>query len=215
MYAGNANSKFSGGLSVAVPGELAGLHEAWKQHGKLPWKRLVIPAVKLAGRGFEVSPYLFMQMNKTSSGILADEGLRDILTSNGTLLQPGDLCHNRELARTLRAIAIHGPEAFYNGPVGIKLVRDVQRSGGILTMKDLQSYRVKVTEPISADVMGVKILGMPPPSSGGAGTILVSVYYIFYFVLLLSIKYRWSVPILHKFYDIISVFESNMTNKYE
>jgi len=177
MYAGNAASKFSGPLSVAVPGELAGLHEAWKQHGKLPWKRLVRPAANLAGRGFRISPYLYMQMNKTSAGIFADKGLRDILTSNGTLLQPGAICHNKRLAHTLRAIAIHGAKVFYNGSVGINLVRDVQKSGGILTMKDLQSYKVKVTKPLSADVMGLKILGMPPPSSGGAGMILVSVYY--------------------------------------
>ncbi|KAJ6804635.1 gamma-glutamyltranspeptidase 1-like [Iris pallida] len=173
MYGGNAASKASGALSVAVPGEVAGLHEAWRQHGKLPWKRLVMPAAKFAGQGFRISPYLSMQMEKTKPGIFADKGLRDRFTSNGKLLQPGDICHNRRLAKTLKAIASHGPEALYNGSVGLKLVSDVQKAGGILTMKDLQGYQVRVKKPLSTDIMGLNILGMPPPSAGGAGMVLV------------------------------------------
>ncbi|KAJ6799088.1 gamma-glutamyltranspeptidase 1-like [Iris pallida] len=173
MYAGNAAAKASGALSVAVPGEVAGLHEAWRRHGRLPWRRLAMPAAKLAGEGFRISPYLYMQMEKTEAGILADRGLRDRFTSNGTLLQPGDVCRNRRLAKTLKAIARHGPNALYNGSVGVELVRDVQRAGGILTMEDLRRYQVKVKKPLSTDIMGLNILGMPPPSSGGAGMALV------------------------------------------
>ncbi|KAJ6302191.1 hypothetical protein OIU77_016307 [Salix suchowensis] len=83
MYAGNATKKAKGALSIAVPGELAGLHRAWRKYGRLPWKRLVKPAEQLAFKGFKISPYLHMQMVKTESGILADKGLRDLLTSNG------------------------------------------------------------------------------------------------------------------------------------
>ncbi|KAJ0975170.1 hypothetical protein J5N97_017135 [Dioscorea zingiberensis] len=183
MYAGNATLKTSGALSIAVPGEVAGLHEAWKQHGKLPWKRLVMPATRLARRGFRISPYLFMQMNKNMAGILADEGLSNMLTSKGKLLQPGDTCYNKRLARTLRAISKHGPQILYDGSVGKDLVRDIQKFGGILTIKDLQKYKVRVTEPISAEIMGLKILGMPPPSAGGAGIILM-----------LNILARYGIP---------------------
>uniref|UniRef100_A0A1D1YP72 Glutathione hydrolase n=1 Tax=Anthurium amnicola TaxID=1678845 RepID=A0A1D1YP72_9ARAE len=173
MYAGNAASKASGALSVAVPAEVAGLHEVWKQYGKLPWKRLVMPAAMLAFKGFRISPYLHMQMLRTESAIFADAGLREIFTINGTLLQIGDICRDKRLADTLKSIAIHGPGSLYNGPVGIKLIRDIQKSGGVLTMEDLQNYEVKVKKPVSADFMGLEILGMPPPSSGGAGMILI------------------------------------------
>ncbi|PKA51589.1 Gamma-glutamyltranspeptidase 1 [Apostasia shenzhenica] len=172
MYAGNASLKAKGALSIGVPGEVAGLHEAWRQHGKLPWSRLVRPAARLA-RGFRISPYLHMQMDKTKEGILADEGLRKIFTSNGSLLQIGDLCHNRRLSQTLEAIARYGPQAFYNGSVGIALVKDIKKFGGIITLRDLQSYQVNIKEPLSSDIMGLNILGMPPPSSGGAGMILI------------------------------------------
>lgn len=172
MYANNPSSKSSGALSVAVPGELAGLHQAWLKYGRLPWKRLVQPAIHLAER-FTISPYLAYQISSSKEAIFADKGLYKVFTSKGNLLQVGDICHNLKLAKTLKAIAKYGPKVFYNGTVGVHLVKDVQRAGGILTLRDLQTYRVRVTKPLSADVMGYTILGMPPPSSGGAGMILV------------------------------------------
>lgn len=176
MYARNASLKATGALSIATPGELAGLHKAWKDYGKLPWERLVRPAENLARRGFKISPYLHMQMEKTRSGILANKGLRDIFTWNGELLRPEDICRNIKLAKTLGKIARYGSQAFYNGSIGVDLVRDVRGAGGILTISDLKKYQVKVREPISAKVLGLEILGMPPPSSGGALMILVSVF---------------------------------------
>ncbi|KAJ3679675.1 hypothetical protein LUZ60_017686 [Juncus effusus] len=173
MYAKNASSKSAGPLSIAVPGELAGLYEAWKRYGKLPWKRLIMPAIKLAQNGFEISLYLRMQMERTQSGIFKDKGLREIFTSNGTLLKAGEICRNLKLARTLKKIAKHGPSVFYNGSVGLELIQDVRKYGGILDIEDLRRYRVKVSRPLYANVMGLKILGMPPPSAGGAGLVLV------------------------------------------
>lgn len=174
MYGGNLDLKKRGALSVGVPGEVAGLFTAWKQHGKLPWKRLVSPAKKLAARGFKITKYLYMQMNTTRDHILADKGLSKLFVSNGELKKPGTLCRNPKLALTLRQIAKYGPKAFYNGTVGVNLVSDILKSGGIITLKDLQSYRVNVKEPLSNDILGYRLLGMPPPSSGGAAMVLVS-----------------------------------------
>ncbi|KAL0349888.1 UNVERIFIED_CONTAM: Glutathione hydrolase 1 [Sesamum radiatum] len=141
MYAANAALKASGVLSVAVPGELAGLHYAWKKYGRIPWNKLVSPSARLAKNGFKISPYLHMQMTKTESSIKGDEGLRSVFTSNG--------------------------------PIGVRIVEDVKKAGGILTLEDLQNYRVKVREPVSVDFMGVEIFSMPPPSSGGAAMSLM------------------------------------------
>ncbi|KAM3235940.1 glutathione hydrolase 1 isoform X1 [Capsicum annuum] len=173
MYAGNAAQKASGVLSIAVPGEIAGLYKAWKQYGKLPWRRLVRPAAHLAHSGFKISPYLHMQMVRSESGIMADKGLNDLFTSNGSLLRIGDMCYNKQLGKTLRAVSAYGMRPFYNGSIGVKLIKDIRKSGGILTMKDLQQYQVRVREPIVADVMGFKIIGMPPPSAGGAAMVLI------------------------------------------
>ncbi|KAJ4913390.1 Gamma-glutamyltranspeptidase 3 [Raphanus sativus] len=169
MYKNDANAKSMGALSMGVPGELAGLHEAWKRYGRLPWKPLFKPAIKLARDGFIVAPYLGRAISTHSSKILNDKGLRSIFSRNGQVLKPGDTCYNRELARSLETVSELGPEAFYNGTVGEKLVRDVKTMGGVMTMDDLRSYRVRVTDAMAVDVMGYTIHGMPPPSSGTVG----------------------------------------------
>ncbi|KAI5405964.1 gamma-glutamyltransferase [Lathyrus oleraceus] len=175
MYGGNTTLKAKGGLSVAVPGELAGLHKAWKQHGKLPWERLVKPAEILALRGFKISPYLRMQMEKSESDILNDNGLRSVFAPHGKLLKVGEICYNKKLAETLRAISKFGPQVLYGGMIGVKLVKDVRKAGGILGIKDLRSYTVKQKEPISIDFLGLKILGMPPPSGGHPMMLLLNI----------------------------------------
>lgn len=172
MYGGHVDLKRKGALSVGVPGELAGLFTAWKQHGKLPWKQLVYPAENLA-KGFKITKYLHMQMNATRGGILQDKGLSELFVSNEELKTAGTICHNPKLASTLRKIAEYGPKAFYNGTVAFDIVKDVSNLGGILTLEDLRRYRVKVKRPLSTEILGYRVLGMPPPSSGGPAMMLV------------------------------------------
>ncbi|KAJ0252431.1 hypothetical protein HA466_0132240 [Hirschfeldia incana] len=173
MYTTNPDLKKKGVLSSGVPGELSGLFTVWKQHGKLPWKQLVTPAEKLAEEGFRISKYLYMQLNATRASVLADKGLSELFVSNGQFKKPGTIIHNKKLAFTLKQIAEHGPKAFYNGTVGADLANDILKAGGIITLKDLQSYRVKVRKPLSANILGYELLGMPPPSSGGTAMMLV------------------------------------------
>ncbi|XP_047064190.1 glutathione hydrolase 1-like [Lolium rigidum] len=172
MYGGNRTLKARGALSIGVPGEIAGLYAAWKDHGKLSWKSLVTPAAKLA-EAFTISPYLQMQMEATRAGILANAGIRAVYAPNGDILKVNDTCYNVALARTLKAVAARGPDAFYRGPVASQLVKDVREVGGIMTTDDLENYQVKVRRPLSESVMGLTVLTMPPPSAGGAGIMLV------------------------------------------
>ncbi|KAL4194421.1 hypothetical protein AMTRI_Chr05g68560 [Amborella trichopoda] len=173
MYEHNPAGKFQVGLSVAVPGELKGLYEAWEKHGKRPWKELVQPAIDLAEKGFRVSPFLAYEMEQSEDAISRDPGLREKFMKDGKLLQPGDLCRDPQLASTLQKIADEGPSVFYNGRVGADLVDDIQDKGGIITLEDLQGYTVQRRMPISKKVMGHEIITMPPPSSGGVGALLV------------------------------------------
>lgn len=172
MYDNDPHTKYSGALSVGIPGEIAGLHKAWSEYGRLPWKTLFQPAIKLAKEGFVVSPYLGHTISETTDKISNDPGLRRVFAPNGKFLQAGDTCYNVELGRSLEAIA-EGPEAFYNGRIGEKFVEDVRKAGGILTVDDLRNYRVNVTEAMAVNAMGFTILGMPPPSSGTLGLSLV------------------------------------------
>ncbi|XP_021723488.1 gamma-glutamyltranspeptidase 3-like [Chenopodium quinoa] len=173
MYDNDLAAKLSGPLSMGVPGELAGLHEAWKYYGRLSWKTLFEPSIHFAENGFEVLPYLEKNILKHEKMIRDDPGLSQVFAPNGKLLQTKDICYNVKLAESLKAIADQGPPAFYNGTVGKKLVKDVREAGGILTEEDLRNYKVKVTKALAADVMGYTILGMPPPSSGTLGMTLI------------------------------------------
>ncbi|XVF88667.1 hypothetical protein PTKIN_Ptkin19aG0068800 [Pterospermum kingtungense] len=173
MYNNDIKAKYSGALSMGVPGEIAGLHEAWLRYGRLAWKSLFEPAIKLAKDGFVVSPYLGQNIAKHASMIMNDPGLRQVFAPNGKLLQPGEKCYNVELAHTLEEVAEQGPGAFYNGTIGEKLVEDVRQVGGILTMEDLRNYKVEVLDAMTVNVMNYTIYGMPAPSSGTLGMSLV------------------------------------------
>lgn len=188
MYENNTQAKYVGALSMGVPGEIAGLHEAWLKYGRLPWRTLCQPAIKLAGDGFIVAPYLGGGIAKRANVVLNDPGLRKVYAPNGKLLKPGDKCYNVELARSLEAVAEQGPQAFYNGTVGEKLVKDVRQAGGILTMEDLRNYKVKVMDAMSADVMGYTIFGMPPPSTGTVGMSLVGNEFSFHLPHIVSLR---------------------------
>ncbi|KAJ9688261.1 hypothetical protein PVL29_014126 [Vitis rotundifolia] len=173
MYENNPRAKYLGALAMGVPGEIAGLHEAWLKHGRLAWRSLFLPAIRLAKDGFVVAPYLAKAIANGAQLILNDPGLRQVFAPNGKLLQAGDICYNLELGNSLEAVAEQGPQAFYNGTVGEKLVKDVRKAGGILTMEDLRNYRVDVTDAMAVNTMGYTIFGMPPPSSGTLGLSLV------------------------------------------
>ncbi|XP_010540997.1 PREDICTED: gamma-glutamyltranspeptidase 3 isoform X2 [Tarenaya hassleriana] len=173
MYKNDENAKSNGALSVGVPGEIAGLYKAWRQYGRSTWKSLFQPAIELARDGFIVAPYLDNAISSHSSKIMNDPGLRKVFAPKGRVLRAGETCYNKELAKSLEAVAENGPLAFYHGPVGEKLVGDVRKAGGIITMEDLRSYEVGITDAMAADAMGFTIHGMPPPSSGTVGFTMI------------------------------------------
>ena len=176
MYEKNLKDKSLGVLSMGIPGELAGLHAAWSKHGRFPWKTLFQPAIELAKRGFVVSPALGGFIVKEAKKILDDPGLRKLYAPEGTLLKAGDVCKNEELGRTLEVVAEQGPQAFYNGTIAEKLVKDVKEAGGILTMEDLRNYKLEIEDAMTLNVMGYTIYGMPPPSSGTLALSLVCTF---------------------------------------
>ncbi|KOM49518.1 hypothetical protein LR48_Vigan08g034500 [Vigna angularis] len=129
-----------------------------------------------ASQGFEVSPTLGGFIAEDAKKILDDPGLRKLYAPEGTLLKEGDVCKNEELGRTLEVVAEQGPQAFYNGTIAEKLVKDIKEAGGILTMEDLRNYKVEIADAMTLNVMGYTIYGMPPPSSGTLALSLVCTF---------------------------------------
>jgi gamma-glutamyltranspeptidase/glutathione hydrolase len=159
-----------GGRSVGTPGTVKLMQEAHNRWGKLDWKTLFDPAIKLADTGFEVSPRL--------AGLIAAEGDRlktydgprgYFFDANGAALKAGTRRDNPDYAATLSAIAEGGAAAFYAGPIAeaiVDTVRQAEKNPGVLSLDDLANYRVKEREAVCLPYRGLDVCGMGPPSSG-------------------------------------------------
>jgi gamma-glutamyltranspeptidase/glutathione hydrolase len=153
---------------VGVPGTVRGLALAHQRLGKLPWKDLVLPAVKLAEEGFELDASLARSLNN----ILAQardfaELQRVFAKKNGSAWTKGDRLVQPDLAQTLRLIGEHGPKAFYDGPIAEQIAAEMRAGGGLITKEDLAGYRANECQPVHGTYRDYDIYGPPPPSSGG------------------------------------------------
>jgi gamma-glutamyltranspeptidase/glutathione hydrolase len=163
-----------GGRSVGVPGALRMLFLAHQQHGKLPWKALFAPAIRLATSGFAISPRMATLLAAEEALKTDPDALAYFFDAQGKAWPEGHLLRNPELAAVLQAIADQGPEALMAGPVAQALVGKVQSHAnpGGLALADLAAYRPVLREPLCFDYAvallsrSYRICGMPPPSSG-------------------------------------------------
>ncbi len=154
-------------LAVGVPGTVAGLHLAWSRHGRLPWKRLVIPAVRLAKEGFAISPALADSLRRELPRMKAYPASLAQFSKSGNPYEAGEILRQKDLARSLNRIAKEGPKGFYDGETAALIAREMQRGGGVLTLEDLRAYEAKIRVPVTGSYRGFEIVSMPPPSSGG------------------------------------------------
>lgn len=158
-------------LSVGVPGTVAGLHLAWKERGKLPWKRLVEPAIVLARDGFTVTDGLARSLRGVLPSMKRYPAALAQFSKNGVPYEPGERLRQPDLARTLRLVAEQGPAGFYEGDVAALLERDMAANGGLITRADMKAYRAKKRTPLVGRYRGHDIISMPPISSGGVALI--------------------------------------------
>ncbi|HZR26064.1 MAG TPA: gamma-glutamyltransferase [Vicinamibacterales bacterium] len=158
-------------LAVGVPGTVAGLHLAWKEQGKLPWKRLVEPAIALARDGFVVSDGLSRSLKQAQRTMQKYPASVAQFTKSGTPYEPGDVLKQPDLARTLQRIADQGPAGFYDGETAMLLAKEMAAHGGLITRDDLKNYQAVRRAPVKGTYRGYEVISMPPPSSGGVGII--------------------------------------------
>jgi len=156
----------TGHLAPGVPGSVAGMHEAWKRFGTLPWATLVAPAVTLAAAHVVDS--------SRAAGIASDSTRLASFSASASQFLPaghpparGTLFRQPDLARTLRLIADSGPEVFYRGQIADLIVAEMERGQGLISKADLAAYQAKWRTPIRIDYRGYTVFSMPPASSGG------------------------------------------------
>lgn len=159
-----------GGLAVAVPGEVRGLGEMVRRWGALPFRRCVEPAQRLAARGFPVSSRLAANLAGLDHDDKAGADRRFVELFATQPLRAGETWRRPDLAWTLSKLRA-GPDAFYKGEIAREIVTAVRAAGGVLTADDLTSYATVDRTPIETSYRGLRVLAMPPASSGGVALI--------------------------------------------
>jgi gamma-glutamyltranspeptidase/glutathione hydrolase len=139
--------------SCAVPGVPAGLHELWERHGRLPWARLVEPALALARRGVEMPSAHAACLAMLAPVMTMREGAR-IYAPGGRLLGPGDTLEQPGLARMLETLRDEGAHSLYGGSLAEALLSLMSERGGLVTRQDLADYRVDWTDLLEVDNRG-------------------------------------------------------------
>lgn len=164
---GNANISLSqnGHLASGIPGTVAGLF-ATMPYAKLPFAKLVQPAIDLAEYGFVLTEREAASLNSTRESFLKYSTRPTALTKEGKW-KAGDTLVQKELAATLRRMQKNGAAGFYEGETAKLIVEEMQRGKGIITLDDLKNYTAKLREPIRFKYRDHQIISFAPPSSGG------------------------------------------------
>jgi gamma-glutamyltranspeptidase/glutathione hydrolase len=168
------------GRSVGTPGVVKMLWLAHQEHGKLPWKKLFVPAIRLARDGFKVSPKLAAAIARDpvlfSMPVSQDYFFTRDASGKRVPLAAGTILKNPELAETLQTIADEGPDGFYKGAVAQKIVDAVTHAParpGTLSLDDMAGYEAKHRDPLCRPYRDYRVCTMPPPTSGGISTLQI------------------------------------------
>ncbi len=157
--------------SSAVPGSVAGLAHIVEKYGTMTLAEVLEPAIRLARDGIIVTYDLAADLARSDRLKNNPAALRKFYKPDGSNYEVGELFKQPDLAWTLSEIAEHGVEAFYSGSVAEKIVADMEAHNGLITMEDLENYKVIEREPVRGTFRGFDIAAIPAPSSGGTHVI--------------------------------------------
>ncbi|NWU51881.1 GGT5 hydrolase, partial [Dromas ardeola] len=152
---------------IAVPGELRGYEEAHKRYGRLPWKALFEPTIKLLSEPLAISPVMDKMIHYQ---IFAKPGksLCPLICDGQRFLKRGETFRWPALQRTLKTVAENGATAFYEGQIGEALVEDIRKAGSNISLEDLQAYKAEVSSALNITLDNHTTVFSPGPPMGGA-----------------------------------------------
>ena len=157
-----------GHMAAGVPGTVAGLKLAHQRWGALPWEQVVRPAEEIARNGITVTRDLSEALRWGRGRLESSKAaISTFFKPDGSPYLFGDKLVQPDLAWTLDRIATHGAEDFYRGEIAQRFVADMKANGGLISSTDLAAYQAKLRTPIETDYRGLRVVTMPPASSGG------------------------------------------------
>jgi gamma-glutamyltranspeptidase/glutathione hydrolase len=154
-------------LAVGVPGTVAGLHMAWVDNGRMPWRDLLAPAISLAREGFMVSDGLARSLRAVLPAMERYPASIAQFSRQGVPYEMGDVLKQPDLARTLERIAEKKARGFYEGETAELIEKEMRARGGLVTREDLSRYEIYRRPPLRGTYRGFEVLTVPPPSAGG------------------------------------------------
>lgn len=165
----------NGPLSAGIPGEPAALAYIAKHYGRLSLAEDLAPAIRLAKNGFKVNKEYVMAASYGDrvEQLQAYPSSAKIFLKNNQKPELGDVIVQKDLAKTLEAMAKNGHDGFYKGEVAKKLVDGVNAAGGRWSLQDLKNYQVHVRQPLVSHYHDMKIITAPPPSAGGIAIVTI------------------------------------------
>lgn len=164
---GNVQTNLSryGHLASGVPGTVAGLFASMK-YARLPFKKLIQPAIDLAEKGFAITAAQASSFNYNKKEFL-EQNLSPVAFVKEEKWKAGDILIQKELANTLKRIRDKGQRGFYEGETARLIVAEMQNGKGIITLDDLKNYLAKERTVLSFNYKDYQVISMPLPSSGG------------------------------------------------
>lgn len=154
-----------GHLAVGVPGTISGLFECMK-YAKLPFKKLIQPAINLAEKGFAITESEARSLNETKNDFIKMNTSIPVFVKN-IEWKEGDTLIQKDLAKTLKRIREFGAKGFYEGATAKLISEEMKKGHGLITEEDLKNYKAINRAPIVFDYKGNTVITMPLPSSGG------------------------------------------------
>ncbi|MES2804616.1 MAG: gamma-glutamyltransferase [Bacteroidota bacterium] len=151
-------------LAIGVPGTIAGVFAVHEKLGSLPIEEILKPVIKLAERGVIVTKKQEDRLTAYRAKIIKVNGDKTLFA---TAFKENDVIKYPALATTLKRISKNGRDEFYKGKTAEILVKYLQGKGAIITLEDLAKYEAKWRTPLTFDYKDLKVISMPPPSSGG------------------------------------------------
>jgi gamma-glutamyltranspeptidase/glutathione hydrolase len=156
--------------SVAVPGTLAAIEDAWKNYGSAPWRAIFAPTIRACREGFALSAACRYYLGYSGDVIFgrSKDGHTALHDDNGNLSDAGDTIRVPHLADTLEAIAAEGAALFYEGEIARAISGHCRNGNGMLTLEDLSSYEAIERKPLMTEIGGWQLASNPPPAVGGS-----------------------------------------------
>jgi gamma-glutamyltranspeptidase/glutathione hydrolase len=163
----------AGALAVGTPGTVAGMVALHHKLGKLPWAKLVAPAVRLASQGVALTEKEAAGLNRTQADFTKYNPGSPPVFVRAAAWQQGDTLKQPELAAVLQRVQTQGRAGFYQGRTAELLLAEMKKGGGLITQQDLDGYQPKWRDALHGTYRGYDIITMPPPSSGGVALLQI------------------------------------------